>query len=288
MVDISVWITTYNHEQFIAEAIESVLMQQTTFTYELIIGEDCSTDGTREIVLAYKARYPDKIRLFLPDSNLGMIPMAWASYRCCTGRYVAWLDGDDYWLDPLKIQKQVEFLENNPAFSFCFHKVRVQTSTHSYNSKDPLMASEDDTLSVSDFIKINNPVHSLSVVHRNIPTENLPAWLFNLPYPDLGFYFVLCKYGKAKFLRDVMGTYRIHDNGAYSGQSDYYNFTKALSFFNTIKKIESRSHLPEIKKIIKYYRHELFRIITSNNVIVSRFRTIRHMILTGLKAAIFK
>src|SRR5688500_13476797 len=114
MVDVSVWITTYNHEKFIAEAIESVLRQQPSLSYEIVIGEDCSTDRTREIVLSYKEKYPDKIILYLPKQNTGMVQMTKKSYSFCTGRYVAWLDGDDYWVDPFKLQKQVDFLEANP------------------------------------------------------------------------------------------------------------------------------------------------------------------------------
>ncbi|UOQ67735.1 glycosyltransferase family 2 protein [Hymenobacter volaticus] len=284
MVDVSVWITTYNHKHFIADAIESVLMQQTTFTYEVVIGEDCSTDGTREIVLDYQAKYPGKIQLFLPNVNLGMIPMMWASYQRCKGRYVAWLDGDDFWLDPMKLQKQVSFLENNPEFSFCFHRVRVQTKTYSYISKDPLMLNANDVLTVSDFItKRINPVASLSVVHRNIPIDDLPTWVFSLPYPDLGLYFVFCRYGKAKYFRDVMGAYRVHDGGAYSGQSDYYNFTKVITFLKVIKKVEDPKYSNKIDEIIKYFRYELIKITINNNKIIQVSRTIGNKILRKLR-----
>ncbi|WP_426060615.1 glycosyltransferase family 2 protein [Hymenobacter sp. B1770] len=259
MVDISVWITTFNHEQFIAEAIESVLMQQTTFTYEIVIGEDCSTDGTRDIVLEYKSKYPERIRLLLPEKNLGMIPMTWASYSYCAGRYVAWLDGDDYWTDPFKLQKQVSFLEDNPAFSFCFHRVQIKGSRYSYISKDPSMSNTDDTLAAIDFTQIRNPAHSLSVVHRRIPIADLPAWVFNLPFPDLGLHFVFCKYGKAKYFRDVMGTYRIHDSGAHSGQSDYYNFTKVVEFFKILKAADGKEYAANIDKILKYHHYRLIK-----------------------------
>ena len=283
MVDISVWITTYNHELFIAQAIESVLMQQTTFTYELVIGEDCSTDRTRDIVLNYKAKYPEKISLFLPEKNIGMIPMAWATYKFCTGRYVAWLDGDDYWLDPHKLQKQVSFLENNPAFSFCFHKVKLQVEYNLYISRDPLMERDDDTLSFRDFIRINNPVHALSVVHRNILSEYLPSWVFSLPYPDLGLYFVFCGYGEAKFMRDVMGTYRIHDNGAYSGESRYHNLNKALFFFKLIKKVISKEYVPDVNRMIKYHRRELIKVMVDNSKMLRALRAVKREILHTLK-----
>ncbi|WP_375416290.1 glycosyltransferase family 2 protein [uncultured Hymenobacter sp.] len=266
MVDISVWITTYNHEQFIAEAIESVLQQNTTFTYELVIGEDCSTDRTREIVVSYKEKYPDKIKLFLPEKNLGMVPMTWASYRLCTGSYVAWLDGDDYWLDSNKLQKQVVFLRDNPKFSFCFHRVKIlnQDNNSLYDARHPLMHRSDDTLFIEDFIKVNNPIHALSVVHRNILTESLPKWIFELPFPDLGFYFALCQHGEAKYIRDIMGVYRVHAKGAYTGQSEYYNFVRIIEFFNIIKREISGVYRRPVNILIRYHRHKLLRFDLNN------------------------
>lgn len=113
---VSVGLMTYNHEKFIGKAIESVLMQEVNFTYELLIAEDCSTDRTREIVLAYKKKYPDVIRLLLQDQNVGMKKNSNDLRRACCGKYRANLEGDDYWIDPGKLQKQVDFLENNPDF----------------------------------------------------------------------------------------------------------------------------------------------------------------------------
>ena len=111
-VKVSVAMITYNHERFIAQAIESVLMQQTDFAVELVIGEDCSTDGTRAIVRDYGERYPERIRLLLPEHNLGMMPNFVATLKACRGQYVASVEGDDYWTDPHKLQKQVDFLES--------------------------------------------------------------------------------------------------------------------------------------------------------------------------------
>lgn len=261
MVDISVWITTYNHEEFIAEAIESVLMQQTTFTYEIVIGEDCSTDGTREIVLRYQSQYPDKIRLLLPDTNLGMILMTKASYALCTGRYIAWLDGDDYWTDPGKLQQQVDFLEANPTFSFCFHKVLYKIDSHGLKgeSNDPVYKGTNNTLSTGDFIQSDNPVNAVSVVHRNVLGSALPAWLFTLPYPDWGFYLALSKHGDAKYLGQPMGVYRIHNGGAYSGQTVNYNGSQKIKFFTLIRGPFQKEFGASIDSVIRYYRNQLFR-----------------------------
>ncbi|UOG77604.1 glycosyltransferase (plasmid) [Hymenobacter tibetensis] len=261
MVDISVWITTYNHEEFIAQAIESVLMQQTTFTYELVIGEDCSTDGTRDIVLDYKARYPNKIRLLLPETNLGMVPMTKASYALCTGRYISWLDGDDYWTDPHKLQQQVEFLEAHPTFSLCFHKVMLlnQTLGSETDSGDPAYKELDNTLATKHLIYIYNPVYALSVVHRNVLGDALPDWLFTLPYPDWGFYLALSQYGNAKYLPQPMGVYRIHKGGAYSGQTFNHNASQIIKFFTLVKGPFQKEFGAEIDSVIRYYHSMLFK-----------------------------
>ena len=119
MIDptVSVKMITYNHAPFIRQAIEGVLRQKTSFPIELVIGEDCSTDGTREIVFEYQRKYPDIIRVITSDKNVGARPNSLRAEKACRGTYVAFCEGDDYWTDPYKLQKQVDFLENNPDYA---------------------------------------------------------------------------------------------------------------------------------------------------------------------------
>jgi glycosyltransferase involved in cell wall biosynthesis len=141
---VSVCMMTYNHERFIAQAIESVLEQKTSFDLELVIGEDCSTDGTRKIVAEYARKYPEKIKAMFRETNLGMTANGIQTLRECRGRYIALLEGDDYWTDPLKLQKQVDFLDVHPTCTACaatvtkytMRKVRtgiVMTATRHYS-----------------------------------------------------------------------------------------------------------------------------------------------------------
>src|SRR4051794_38896574 len=113
---------TYNHAPYIAQALESALAQTLSAPFEILVSEDCSTDGTREIVLRYADRDP-RIRLLLSHSNLRSNEVVARGLRAARGRYVALLDGDDYWTSPTKLQAQVEFLEARPGFSICFHDV---------------------------------------------------------------------------------------------------------------------------------------------------------------------
>jgi len=113
---VSVSMITYNHNPYIIRAIEGVLCQETSFPIELLIGEDCSTDGTREIVFDYAQRFPDRIRLLTAESNVGAKANIRRVYAAARGKYMAWCEGDDYWHDPGKLQMQVDFLESHPEY----------------------------------------------------------------------------------------------------------------------------------------------------------------------------
>lgn len=130
---VSVCFLTYNHEKFVAQALDSVMMQEMDFDYEIILGEDESQDGTREICIEYARQYPDRIRLFLrsrkdviyingrPTSRFNFIE----NWKAARGKYVAMLEGDDYWTDPLKLQKQADYLDNNPDCTLSFHNALI-------------------------------------------------------------------------------------------------------------------------------------------------------------------
>lgn len=127
---VSVHMITYNHEPYIREAIEGVMMQKTDFEFELVIGEDCSTDKTREICFEYQKKYPDKIRVLWWHENLGRHPHpAGGNGRRttvhCRGEFIAFCEGDDYWTDPLKLQKQVDVFRNDDSIGLCFCNAKI-------------------------------------------------------------------------------------------------------------------------------------------------------------------
>ena len=122
---VSVWMITYNHEPYIRQAIEGVVMQKTDFEYELVIGEDCSTDRTREICFEYQRKYPDKVRVLWSNQNLYRNPHpagrnGQRTMAHCRGEFIAFCEGDDYWIDPLKLQKQVDIMRKHPDVGLCF------------------------------------------------------------------------------------------------------------------------------------------------------------------------
>lgn len=122
---VSVNMITYNHRPYLAEAIEGVLMQETDFPLELVIGEDCSTDGTREIAFDYQRRFPDVVRVVTSEQNVGSRANSYRVRKASRGKYIAFCEGDDYWIDPRKLQKQVDFLESHPDYGLVHTDVQM-------------------------------------------------------------------------------------------------------------------------------------------------------------------
>ena len=121
---LSIVTITYNHEPYIRKCIEGVLIQQVNFPIEFIIAEDCSTDGTLAICKEYSEKYPDLIKLITSENNVGAIANERRAMKAAKGKYIAFCEGDDYWTDPLKLQKQVDFLEEHPEYSVTFHRCK--------------------------------------------------------------------------------------------------------------------------------------------------------------------
>lgn len=215
-VKVSVVMITYNHERYIAQAIESVLMQKSGFEFELVIGEDCSTDNTRMIVSTYRERYPGRIRLLLPERNQGMMANFVATLAACRGHYVALCDGDDYWTDSLKLQKQVDFLEAHPECSLCYHNVMRLHEDDAIEPTPVVPADQKPFLSIEDIV-FRNPLPTSSVIFRNDLLSAMPAWYHDLGVGDWPLWVLVAQHGKAGYLDEIMAAYRVHSGGVYSG-----------------------------------------------------------------------
>ncbi|WP_308992649.1 glycosyltransferase [Mariniflexile litorale] len=212
MVDstVSIFMLTYNQEQFIAQTIESVLMQKTDFDYQLVIGEDCSTDTTRTICEKYALAHPTKIKLLPPlEKNIGLIANYMRTIKACDGKYIAICDGDDYWIDAYKLQKQVVFLENNTNFSIVYTRVRKLFPNGEF--KESTANLKKTTFSFDDLI-FDNFIPSVSVLFKNIQDHQnqLPNWILKFPYGDWPTYlWTLKDGGRIHFLDDVTAVYRM-------------------------------------------------------------------------------
>ena len=205
---VSIFMLTYNQENLIAQAVEGVLMQKTNFNYQLVIGEDCSTDKTRDICVEYSIKYHDKIKL-LPklDNNIGLISNYIRTIKECDGKYIAICDGDDYWIDEFKLQKQIDFLEKNREFDI------VYSNCVKLDYKGNLFKREIcNNINNVDFDSLifDNCIPAPTAVFRNLQElKQLPVWIKDLPYGDWPTYlWVLNNGGKIYGLDDFTAVYR--------------------------------------------------------------------------------
>lgn len=209
---------TYNQDQFIAQAIEGFLMQKTSFPIEIIIHDDCSTDGTRNIINEYIEKYPELIKPIFQKENqysLGkrIIPFVLPH---CKGKYIAICEGDDYWTDPNKLQKQVDFLESNPDYVICFHPVNRLVNGELIT--DTQNQDQAETTTILELCR-NNYIHTASCVFRNNLFEKLPDTFNKSPAGDYFLHLLNAQYGKIKFLDERMSVYRVHENSLWSSMT---------------------------------------------------------------------
>ena len=209
-IAVSVFLLTYNQEAFIVQTLDSILSQKTNFKYQLVIGEDCSADNTRAICEAYASNFPEKIKL-LPalEKNIGLIANYVRTIKECDGKYIAICDGDDYWIDALKLQKQVDFLEINPGFSIVYTRVRKLFPNGEF--KESTIVPKKTTSDFDDLI-FDNFIPSVSVLFKNIQDHQnqLPNWILKFPYGDWPTYLWTIKNGgKIHFINQVTAVYRM-------------------------------------------------------------------------------
>ena len=234
VVKVSVLMITYNQDQFVGQAIESVLSQQVDFEYELVIGEDCSTDRTREIVASFGAKFPDRIRLLLPKSNLGMQENFKATLAACSGQYVAILEGDDYWTSPLKLKRQVEFLDAHSDCAMCFHSVvRSSLTGDQPESILPDCRYKQDRYTTRDLL-VENFIPTCSVMFRRGLFGELPDWMGTLGFSDWPIHILNSECGSIGYINQTMGVYRIHSEGAWSGRTSSQRWSDIIRFYEVI------------------------------------------------------
>lgn len=246
---VSVWMITYNHEAFIGQALDGILMQVTSFPFEVVIGEDKSTDRTRAIVQEYQQRHPDRIRLRLAKENLhsqGMKPLA-SVLSACRGRYVAMCEGDDYWTDPYKLQKQVDFLESHHDYAICFHRsCWLEQATGKIEYWKPWIRRHTYTYTLDDLVR-GDFIPTASIMFRNGLVPEFPAWFYDVPVGDWPLLVLLAQHGDAGFIDQLMSVTRIHGGGMWWGSSPSKHRQMVMKTFAQL-----RTHLgPGYEKLIK-------------------------------------
>ncbi len=270
---------TYNHAAYIENTLAGIDIQQTKFPFEIVIGDDFSEDNTLEKIKNYKFSNPN-INIHILNRKVGdsYYEMRRKKGRLfnfvnilknCSGKYIALLDGDDYWTDPFKLQNQVDFLEKNKEYGICYHEVLLYNENSQLLMKDNISRKIDDVSTILDLAK-DNFIHTPSVVLRN--NFEIPEWFFKLFLGDRGLYMLQIKDRKIRKLKGVMAVYRVHNSGVWSGKNQYVQSRKTVKdleilynrgCFNSdvqkvlLKRIQSYERslsLPfRIKRKIKYF-----------------------------------
>lgn len=245
-IDVSVAIIAYNVENYIKEAIESVLNQEVKFRVEIVVGEDCSTDNTREILLDYQKLYPSIIRLLLPIKNQGLTPNSVATQNACRGQYIALLDGDDYWTSPYKLQMQFEFMESNAEYSACGHQSEVVFDD--VKGENRLFGKNlDEDLGILDMIT-HRKFHTSALYYRRqywLKSGGIPT---SISSNERAIYPMLAIYGKIRYMKESMCIYRRSSIGL-SSRLKYQELETDFAMLPWLKSID---------KNFPYYRFKSF------------------------------
>lgn len=303
---VSVCMISYNHEKFIAEALNGVFMQQTDFKVELILAEDCSPDNTQRVVNEILNSYKGKIivRYTRHEQNKGMMSnFIWALNQCKV-KYIALCDGDDYWTDPLKLQKQVDFLEENEDCVICFHDVNVLEKNdeivEDYIAKPKHNSIGKDKLFLQDLLENGNCMHTPSVVFRR-PNDFTDYSIFKeSPIGDYPLYlFLLSKGGVAQSVKEKMAIYR-KDVGVFSIQGNLQKDIHQMKMLTLLLSVEwlnneEKSILSERIKskisALEGWIHEKEYLLLSNSDLLSKkvsFMNLIKALLYKSKNLIFK
>lgn len=224
---VSVCVISYNQEQFIKQAIDGILAQKTDFLFELVISDDASTDGSQKIIKEYELQYPDIIRNISKEKNLGSQSNFYSTMQAAKGKYIALCEGDDYWTDNSKLQKQIDFLEKNPEYGLCYARAKL---FHNTKQKFYRAAIGGPVLSFEEIFVKGNRITTLTACFRkelylkylkeikpldkNWLLGDLPLWLW--------FYYNT----KVYYSPDIVAVYRKLENSA----SHATDFEKQKSF----------------------------------------------------------
>lgn len=261
---VHIFLITYNHKNYISKAIDSVLMQKTAFNYKLIIGEDCSTDGTNEIVKQYANSYPDRITAFLNEKNLGIKKNADQVFNACTAKYIAMLEGDDYWTDPYKLQKQVDFLEANPDFSMVFHNALAMESIK-LTGKNFLPHLDKSVFDTEDTLyPFRSFAPTASILFRNNLLTQFPDWFSSCAFGDRMIFTMLSKHGKIKYLNFAGAVRRIQPGSISLTFTPLSNTLNRIVFFKNMPSYIGKEYKPLCDRYLKYYYEQLIWYYFSN------------------------
>lgn len=231
---VSVCLITYNQEKYVRYALEGAVKQRFSGNMEIIASDDCSTDNTLQIIREYAARYPS-IKVLANEANTGMHRNWEKALQACTGDYVALLEGDDFWNDELKLEKQVNILEADKSVAISI------TNSHVINEVDDIyypeyVLSREVYYTMSDLLK-SNFFPTCGVVFRNRLFKELPAAYFRSPYADWIIHILNAQHGRLHLLNEKTCTYRLHPGGVFGKSNEQKRLERTVQAYNCICEI---------------------------------------------------
>lgn len=236
---VSVCMITYMHEAFIAQAIEGVLMQEVDFEIELVIAEDASPDNSFLTIRDFINSHPKRhlIRYIRNSNNKGVNQNFIDAILLCKGKYIALCEGDDYWTDPLKLQKQVDFLEENAKYSMSFHNGTSVNENGKLLKESIVNISTRKDLNFEDLLSGYYTIPTLTVVFRNYLLKGFPDEYFKVVNCDTFLFILLSQYGDIHYHNNINGCIHIvNDQGIWSKKKELY---KSISSYNTYFQIKN-------------------------------------------------
>lgn len=206
---VSASIITYNQAEYIQKAIGGAIAQEVDFPYEIIIGDDCSTDGTREILLDYKQKHPDLIKLHLHNKRDEGIPGRLnniINIRSAQGQYIAFCDGDDYWISKDKLQKQADFMDANSGYSFCFHDTLFSNESKKgsfYSSDKNFSLRKSRSFTYKNLVRDRLVIGSSSTFFRTCYFHPLPDWFWDVYIADHFLKMIAARHGPFRYIKEL-------------------------------------------------------------------------------------
>lgn len=264
-IKVSVIVLTYNHEKYIRQALDSILMQKVDFKYEILIGDDASTDNTVNILNEYKNKYPDVIKLYLNKVNLGATRNAYNLLMSAKGEYLATCEGDDYWIDENKLKIQIDFLDNNKEFIGCTHQVEIRDDNGNKLKKQKLSwIRYKDIFTIKDFKGLYLPGQAGSVVRRNIYRDTKEDFsIFYKAHKFIGDRTTMMIYlskGNFHCFNNIMSVYRVSNkNKSLTVKVYKENENRISNDFEYVKILDDYArNVLNVDPKFKYYVRYLF------------------------------
>jgi len=231
---VSICCLTYNHETYIKQCLDGFLMQKTNFPFEILIHDDASVDNTQNIIKNYELKHSDIIKPIYQKENQyskGIGVSRVYQFPRAKGKYIAMCEGDDYWIDPYKLQKQVDFLETHPEYVFSFHDSIILNQRTGEKRMRIGDRQIENTVDLKSLI-IQNNIPTASIVFRNfLDYAQLPDWIGKISKGDYGLCVLLAEEGPGKYLPEAMSVYRIHEGGVWSSKGFEFTHSANIIFY---------------------------------------------------------